>query len=185
MRDELLLKEHPIMKSKVRILRPDEYLEIRNGVKREKQILMDCLLLSGMRYEEFLKLRENQDWFDGRFIHLPQWAERKVKRRQLERWIRLSIMGRSIIPQLFDIKVPKRDAFDKWLQYNFRLIEGLSAKTFRKTYESWLVFSYSEKLFDILLSQGHNATTGLRHYVNLPFLDRDKIGMKEFVEGWV
>ena len=167
-------------------MRPLEYKMIRNSInKRDKQILMDCLLLTGMRYEELVRLRGNPDWFDGNFIHLPEWSQKKAKRRQLERWIKLSVMGRAILPQLFDISVPPRSTFDKWLSYNFLLIEGLSAKTFRKTWESWLLFSYPERAMDIALSQGHTELTQLRHYANLPFLDRDKEEMKEFVVGWI
>jgi len=52
-----------------------------------------------------------------------------------------------------------RIAFDKWLAYNFPLIVGLSAKTFRKTWESWLLFSYPDKAMEIALSQGHTELT--------------------------
>ena len=184
-REQILLKEHEIIKSGVRILRPSEYREIRNVVKRDRQVLLDSLLLTGMRYEELVRLRQNEEWFDGHFVHLPLWAQKKAKRKQLERWIRLSIMGRAILPQLFGISVPSRVALDKWLVYNFPLVKGISVKTFRKTWESWLLFSYPEKFVEIALSQGHDELTQLRHYANLPFLDKDRQEMKEFVEGWV
>lgn len=183
---QVLLKEHPIIKSGVRILRPSEYKELKASVqKRGKQVLMDCLLLTGMRYEEVLRLRHNPDWFDGDFIHLPEWAQKKAKRKQLERWIKLSIMGKATLPQLFDIVVPPRSTFDKWLEYNYPLVYGLSAKTFRKTWESWLLFSNPERTMKIALSQGHTELTQLRHYANLPFLDKDKEDMKEWVEEWI
>ena len=184
MREQITLKEHPIMKGGVRILRPSEYRMIRGSVKRDKQILLDCALLTGMRYEELLRLRKNPDWLSGKFIYLPEWAEKKAKRKQRERTINLSIMGRSVLPQLFDIKVPSRSAFDKWLSYNFRLIKGLSAKSFRKTYGSWLLSLYPERLMDIALSQGHDELTELNHYAKNGFDERDKLEMKEFVEGW-
>ncbi len=177
-------KEHPIMKGGVRILRPSEYKMIRESVKRDKQILLDCILLTGMRYEELLRLRKNPDWLSGKFIYLPEWAEKKAKRKQRERTINLSIMGRAVLPQLFDLKVPSRSAFDKWLSYNFRLIKGLSAKTFRKTYGSWLLYLYPERVMDIALSQGHDELTELNHYAKNGFDERDKLEMKEFVEGW-
>jgi len=37
---------------------------------------------------------------------------------------------------------------------------------------------------EIALSQGHTELTQLRHYANLPFLDKDREEMKEFVVGW-
>ena len=173
------------MKGKVRVLRPSEYKLIKEAVKRDKQILLDSLLLTGMRYEELLRLRKNEDWLSGKFVYLPEWAERKAKRKQKERVINLSIMGRSILPQLFRINVPSRSAFDKWLHYNFLLIEGLSAKTFRKTYGSWLLSLHPERLMDIALSQGHDELTELNHYAKNGFEDRDKQEMKEWIEGWV
>jgi len=184
-RTDLVLREYPITKSKTRILRPSEYLIIKENVKkRDKQILMDSLLLTGMRYEELIRFRQNPEWLDREFIHLPEWAQKKAKRKQKERTVKLSIMGRSIIPQLFEISVPPRTTFDKWLKYNFPLIQGLSAKTFRKTWESWLIFYYGDSTFSIASSQGHDELTELRYYVNLPFREEDRIGMRPFVEGW-
>ena len=61
---------------------------------------------------------------------------------------------------------------------------GLCAKTTRKTWESWLMFYYPERRFEIALSQGHTTVTSLRHYLNMAFTDYDKMCMKEFVEGW-
>jgi integrase len=173
------------MKGKVRVLRPSEYRLIREVAKREKQILLDSLLLTGMRYEELVRLRRNEDWLSGKFIYLPEWAEKKAKRKQKERVINLSIMGRSILPQLFQINVPSRSALDKWLHYNFLLIEGLSAKTLRKTYGSWLLSLHPERLMDIALSQGHDELTELNHYMKNGFEDRDRMEMKEWIEGWI
>lgn len=50
-----MLKEHPIMKGGVRILRLSEYEMIRGSVRRDKQIPIDCTPLTGMRYEELLR----------------------------------------------------------------------------------------------------------------------------------
>ena len=185
MREQLLLKEHAILKSGTRILRPPEYKEIRNRAKTDKAFLMDCLLLTGLRYEEMLRVRQHPEWFDGNFIHLPQWAQKKAMRKQKERWVKLSIMGRSILPRLWEITVPPRTTFDKWLRYNFPMIGGLSAKTFRKTLESWLLSRYPERSIEISLSQGHDQLTELRYYANLPFLEKDKQEMKEYIEGWI
>ncbi len=179
------LNDHAIIKNEVRILRPSEYKIIRNSItNRDKQILTDALLFTGLRYEEAVRLRHSPDWFDGNFIHLPEWAQKKAKRKQLERWVRLSIPGKYVMREFFSIEVPSRIAFDKWLRYNFPLIQGLCAKSFRKTWESWLLFSYPDKAMEIALSQGHTELTQLRHYANLPFLDKDKDEMKEFVAGW-
>jgi len=65
------LNDHAIIKNEVRILRPSEYKIIRNSItNRDKQILTDALLFTGLRYEEAVRLRHSPDWFDGNFIHL-------------------------------------------------------------------------------------------------------------------
>jgi hypothetical protein len=38
---------------------------------------------------------------------------------------------------------------------------------------------------DVALSQGHNTVTSLRHYLNMPFDDVDKMKMKPYVAGWI
>ena len=138
----------------------------------------------GMMYEEFNRLRKNPDWLSGKFIYLHDWAEKKAKRKQKQRTINLSTMGRSILPQSFVINVPSWSVFDKWLHYNFILIEELSAKTFRKTYGPRLLSLYLERLMDIALSQRRDKFTELNHYAENGFEDKDKLEMKEFVMGW-
>jgi len=32
-----------------------------------------------LHYEETVRLRQNPDWFDGNFIHLPEWAQQKAR----------------------------------------------------------------------------------------------------------
>jgi len=32
---------------------------------------------------------------------------------------------------------------------------------------------------------GHSKITELRHYLGIPFSDRDKYEMREWVEGWI
>lgn len=40
---------------------------------------------------------------------------------------------------------------------------GLSPKTTKKTWESWLVTSYPHIAYDVFLSQGHTEMTSVRH----------------------
>jgi len=134
-----------------------------------------------MRHEELIRLRKNEDWLSGKFIYLPVWAEKKAKRKQKERTINLGIMGRSILPQLFEINVPSRSTIHRWHSNNFRLVDGLSAKSLRKTYGSWLLSLYPERLMDIALSQGHDEFTELNHYAKNGFEDKDNIERKESV----
>lgn len=60
----------------------------------------------------------------------------------------------------------------------------ICSKTTRKTMESWLTFYYPGRSLEIALSQGHTTVTSLRHYLNMPFTEVDRLQMKEYVEGW-
>ena len=62
--------------------------------------------------------------------------------------------------------------------------KGLSVKTFRKTWESWLVVSYSHALPLIAMSQGHTLITAMNHYLNLPFTKEDVEEIKIRTAGW-
>ena len=189
------IKMKPIIKEGVRILRPFEAkLLIEKGIPPFKnqfkyQLLFKSLLFSGTRYAECKRLKDNPEWFDGDFILL---FSTKIKATQKERWVRLTPRGKEIIQQYLksDFKLPhnitwnenlKRWAKDAGLDEP----EGISAKTTRKTWESWLAFYYPVQHLNIVQSQGHNRTTAVKHYLNMPFTDDDKFQMKEFVEGWI
>jgi len=181
---------NPIVKSRVRILRPREYEQLREGAKTlDNRTRLDALLLSGVRYVEAQRLQIHPDWLDGKFVHLPEFAERKVKRRQKERWIRLSSRGVTLLPHFFD--KPSLPDWKTWSENLERWAKrggldpiGLSAKMSRKTWESWLVASYPERVLEVFLSQGHTETTALQHYLNLPFTESDKNAMFDWTSGW-
>src|SRR5439155_8359629 len=130
----------------------------------ENQTRCDVLLLSGLRFVEAQRLQQNPDWLDSRFIHLPPFAQRKVKRKQKERWIRLSSKGTSVLPYFFKTKaLPSWKGWSQDLQRwarNSKLDpEGLGPKSLRKSWESWLLSAYPERVMEICLSQGHNELT--------------------------
>jgi len=187
-------KKLPILKGKeikTRILRPKEYEVLRQGARKlENQTLIDSCLLLGARYEECRRIQNNPSWFDGNFIHLPSEAQKKVRRTQTERWIRLSSMGKAILPYFFETRnMPTVQAWNenllRWAKRADLDPVGITARSLRKTYESWLIFSFPAATNLIYLSQGHTTLTSLQHYVNLPFLDEDKKVMKQWVEGWI
>lgn len=181
----------PILKGGVRILRPCEYELLRRGAEKlANQVRLDALLLTGLRYVEAQRLREHPEWFDGKFIHLPEYAQLKAKRRQRERWVRLNPQGQQILPFFF--KGPPLPSWKAWSEALRRWAAranldpaGLGPKTTRKTWESWLVAAYPERITEIFLSQGHTELTSLKHYLNLPFTEVDRLEMRKWTLGWI
>ena len=134
-------------------------------------------------------MRENKDWFDGTFIHLPEAALLKAKRKQKERWVRVGPRGSSVLQYFFPSKaLPSykiwTENLQRWAGRAGLSPEGLSPKTTRKTWESWMVFSYPERVLEVFLSQGHSEMTSLTHYLNIPFTEVDKLQMRDWVSGW-
>ncbi|MEM4150965.1 MAG: hypothetical protein QXO39_07005 [Conexivisphaerales archaeon] len=181
----------PILKlfgrSQVRILRPAEYEAIRSVLRPEQSIMLDGLLLTGMRYVEARRFQQHPEWLEGNFIHVPTL---KVKAKQKERWIRLSSYGQQVIPLfLKGARLPGKATFNanlkRWAKKAGLDQAGLSAKTTRKTWESWLVFYYPERQINIVQSQGHDTLTSINHYLNLPFESSEKEAMKKWLDGWI
>jgi len=185
------VNKKPLIKNKTRILRPNEYRLITQGRKTHHRIFLDVLLFTGMRYVECRRFQSNPDWFDGDFIFLPESAIKKKKRKQLTRYIRLNALGKQIIPFFLDLekKLPSNQCFGenlrRWaLSVGLEPV-GLCVKTFRKTWESWLMYYYPQHSLQIALSQGHTNVTSLQYYLNLAFTDEDRKNMADFVGGWI
>lgn len=176
-------------KLQVRILRPSEYARLWEGAETTRnKVRLDTLLYTGMRYVEVKRLHENPSWFDGHSLHLPPSAMFKAMRRMLDRWVNLNERGRGILPLfLKDKNLPGYSSFgqsiEQWARNAGLDPIGLGPKSLRKTWESWLVFMYPSRSNEIALSQGHDALTQLRYYLNMPFLESDKTAMRPYVEG--
>jgi len=182
----------PIIRKGVRILRPREYQALlRCCTKPHHRTMLQSLLYTGMRYIEMQRFQEHPSWFDGEFINLPRMADRKVKRTQVERAVRLNQTGRTVIEYFLQLKEPLpayqnwRDNMRRWGTRAGLDPKGLGVKSTRKTIESWLMFYYSQaRMAEIALSQGHNTLTSLQHYLNMPFNEVDRLEMKPMIEGW-
>lgn len=183
----------PIIKQKTRIFRPYEWERLMRGCSKiEYKTMLEALLYTGMRYIEMQHFQTYPSWFDGDFVHLPrELATKKRKRKQEERWVRLNNQGKMAIRHFIslDKKLPSYQSWNEnlkcWCRRANLDIEGISVKSTRKTWESWLMFYYPERIMDITSSQGHTQTTSLQHYCNMPFTDRDELEIKQYVEGWV
>ena len=183
----------PILKGGVRILRPSEYESLREAIpKMAHQIIMDTALLTGMRWVELERFKKNPKWYDsqGGYIFLPPEASQKKKRTLRERYVYLSSRGRAIIPLFLKLekeipgRVTWRENLRRWSQSAGVDPIGLSVKTTRKTWESWLVSSYPERVLLIAMSQGHTQLTAMQHYLNLPFSEGEKQKIRGYTAGW-
>lgn len=170
------------------ILRPSEYEQIYSDSTRKYQIIFSCLLYTGMRYEELKRLRRNPQWIDANgFIHLPADAQKKEKRVDPERWIRLSYRGREAVRRLYDLRpeeLPASPTIDQYIKRNWPKLKTFSMKTFRKTWESWCVFYFKNPLL-VAQSQGHTLLTQFNHYISMPWTEKDRLEMKPHVEGYI
>jgi len=176
-----------IIKEGVRILRPHECNQLINAIpKHYHKVMYKTLLYSGCRYAELQRLKQHSEWFDGNFIYLPSL---KTKARQKQRWVRLNPVGREVITTYLeqDYELPDivgwNENLKRWSDKSVGS-NGVSAKTTRKTWESWLFYYYGNRI-EIYQSQGHTLQVSMEHYLNLPFLDSDKQLMKSYVDGWL
>ncbi|AIY90046.1 hypothetical protein [Geoglobus acetivorans] len=181
--------KRPSHKRPFRILRPIEYELLKQGArKKENQLNLDVLLLTGLRYEEARRLQQNPEWFDGNFIRIPEMKVTR-QRRQRQRWVRLSLIGKTILPFFFDSRpLPDphvwKENLVRWAERANLDPSGLGAKTTRKTWESWLVFCYPHRQIEIIQSQGHGLLTAIEHYINMPFTEDDRRMMEKYLHGW-
>ena len=159
--------------------------------KQEHKTMVNTLLLSGMRYVEAQRFQSNPQWFDGEFIHLPEMAVKKQKRKQKNKVIILNSLGRQIIPYFLQLskKLPCSETWKtnlrRWTEKAGLSKEGVNVRTTRKTWESWLLSKYPTRVMEITLSQGHTSITSIQHYLGVGFNEVDKREMEEYVNGWI
>ena len=176
----------------IRILTPKEYQALRSAIPKDShKTIFDILLITGMRYAELLRLYDNPTWYNEKknLIHLSQEAQKKHKRRQLERTIHplpsmfsylLKDFGQAHMPPLESTwnKNLQRWALDAGLNPY-----GLSAKTTRKTIESWCVAAGIIES-SVCLRQGHDSLTSMRHYQGLAFSEDEMRDIKKQLTSW-
>lgn len=174
-----------------RILRPIEFELLLEGAKTEEnQLRLQVALITGMRFEELRRFDDHPEWYtkEENFIMLPE--EYKVKRRHHRRYIKLPRIAKEIIPRFFELKL-KFPSIHTWIENLKRWMTNagldpsyMGARSLRKTWESWLVVSFPDRLQEIVLSQGHTRDTALTHYFNIPFTEKDRQMMRKWIDGW-
>lgn len=177
----------------VRIMGPfdyDRYVSIID--KTYLRTIFEVSFWSGMRYVELQRLHAHPEWVmkERKAIHLPEEAQKKVKRKQRERYIfPIPPQLESVLPHFFDGPTPPcqkvwNGNLRRWAEKADMGADGFSSKMTRKSIESWMVAA-GIPLSTICLRQGHDALTSMNHYQGLPFTGADMQEIKRRLAGWI
>ena len=176
----------------VRILTPKEYEALKTAIPKDQhKTILDILLITGMRYAELLRLYDNSSWYNEKrnIIHLSEEAQKKHKRRQLERTIHpLPSMFNYLLKDFWQARKPPLEStwnknLQRWAIPAGINPYGLSVKSSRKTLESWLIASGVVES-TVCLRQGHDSLTSMRHYQGLAFSDDELRDIKKQLIAW-
>lgn len=178
---------------KVRILGPWDWDKFYSAIpKPYLQTITETLFWLGCRYIELERLHDHEEWYlkNRKTVHFPRMATKKVKRVNPERYISpLPPQLISTLPYFFkNKKPPARDGWNqnmkRWAEYAGFDPLGFSAKTTRKTLESWM-YAAGVPPIEICLRQGHTELTSLQHYAGIGFTREEKEEIKRRLKGWM
>ena len=184
-----------------RVLTPPEADAIRRSAsKPTSRALFDVLLFTGLRFSELRQLATDPTVYDETRRQL-QIVSTKAKATQGMRNVWLCDKGRVAVQAFLDLgaKMPGNVS-----TYQGNLIRwahlaglaplrtataasnpaGVTARTTRKTLESWLLATYPAEVWNVISSQGHNETTALKHYFNIGFTAAEREAIRAEVVGW-
>ncbi len=176
----------------IRIFTHKEYETLRTAIPKDQhKTILDILLVTGMRYAEMLRLYEHHEWYNEKrnIIHLPEEAQKKHKRKQLERTIHpLPSMFNYMLKDFWEARKPALETtwnkdLQRWAVSAGINPYGISAKTTRKTLESWLITSGVVES-TVCLRQGHDSLTSMRHYQGLCYTDDEVRDIKKQLAAW-
>lgn len=176
----------------VRILTPKEYETIKAAIPTDQhRTMFDILLITEMRYAEFLRLYDHKEWYNEKrnIIHLPEEAQLKHKRKQVERTIHPLPYGFNYLMKAFWAgKRPPLEAtwnqnIQRWSQKAGINPYGMSVKTTRKTLESWQIAAGIPES-TVCLRAGHDSVTSMKHYQGLAFSEDEKRDIKKQLMEW-
>lgn len=179
-----------LFKNAVRILRPDELKKLMDAIpKAIDRMKFEAMFYTGCRYVEMKLLLKHPEFLIDNSIKMNTNKKRSTVK---ERYIRLNENGVRAVKILLKQNARMPETTGGWNRNLKRWgkLAGidpsyLCAKTTRKTWESYLVMSYMHSLEFIFLSQGHSQMTSLRHYLMLPFTDKEKEQIKYYTQGWI
>lgn len=180
-----------------RILFPSHYEMLRSVMPERYQVACDALLMTGMRPVEFERMQP--DWYRGplRIVKLPDGACLKQKCEYKARTVKLSLPGCDAVdkylhyegkpaPAPSSSKVAFRDGLRRYADAAGIGTEGITTKMFRKTWCSWLVACFPDRMAYIQASMGHNSDTIAQHYLGLVFpeFEIEEKMRKVYMVGW-
>jgi len=184
-----------------RVLTPTEASAIRSVIsKPSSRILFDLLLYTGLRFAEVRQIADNPVIFDEERGTLSI-RSMKPSATQAARNVILGEKGAAAVREFIASgrKIPShvttwQNNLIAWCKAA-RLSPlptvpekgnpyGITARTTRKTWESWLLAACPDQIVRITLSQGHSETVALRHYLNVSFTAAEKETIKAEVVGW-
>lgn len=178
------------------ILNAHDYDLIRDNLNPSHRLIFDGLIFTGMRVEEFWRFIDHPQWFhaDRQYVELPRGSILKVRARQKERMVLLSNVGTRAVKDLVhavkrgEIRKITRQGWREDLQRAARKgglsTQGITPKMCRKTWVSWLMTVYPDDGLRIAASTGHDTTTLIHHYLNLPFSNSEREQIRMYVVGW-
>lgn len=176
----------------IRILTPKDYEKLKDSIPNDRhKTILEVLLVTGMRYAELLRLYDHKEWYNEKrnIIHLPEEAQRKHKRKQLERTIHPLPYGFNYVLNAFwkGRKPPMEPTWNqnmqRWAKNAGLSPFGMTVKSTRKTAESWMIVG-GVLVFSVCLRQGHDTVTSLRHYQGLAFSDDEVRDIKNKLISW-
>lgn len=179
-----------------RILTPSEYEALRDAATSHRfRMILDTLLFTGMRYSELERFAEDITCFDSknRAITLVAAYTKTKKERVIHLTPAFCTALSQYLREFKELEIPHRLTMNQnlkrwYLQREQRMAQRNdqwpTVKTFRKTWESWLLASGYQSM-PVALSQGHSELISFGHYANLdPRLKSEMDKVRKYTEGW-
>lgn len=185
-----------------RILTPSEFQGMKDAPlgrsykigTQQRNIWLDTLMFTGMRYKELLWLDGHWTSFDSKnnAISLPAQFTKTNRDRVVHLTPFFSKTLAAYLREFKTLELPCRDAMNDNLRRWWKDIPGCSdffwyptPKTFRKSWESWLLFA-DYPLIKVSRSQGHTVAVCEHYYASLPpTLKSEAEQVKKMTEGWM
>lgn len=186
-----MLQKEPILVNGTRILGPFESDLLRESIEKDYlRTIYDVCLWTGMRYIEVQRFYSHPEWWMSlrKCVHLPAEAQKKVKRTQIERYVHpIPAQLETILPYFHkNTKPPSLQAWNqnlaRWSVKSGLNSIGLSAKSTRKSIESWMICA-GIPLHVVCLRQGHDSLTSMQHYQGLPFAEDELTEIRRRLAG--